>query len=505
MKEARDLGLYSSITDNGAGGISCSVAEMAKECGGAIVDIEKVPLKYPGLLPWAIWISESQERMTLSVPKSKWKTFQALMQKRGVEATVIGQFTNSGNCVVKYKGKKIMDLTLEFLHNGLPKRHLETIPPTRTSEMPKLPEGISRTKELESLLKGGNIGSFDFISTQYDHEVQSSSVIKPLSGAGRINTDAQVFAPVLGSHKGVVLSTGVYPSYSDISTYDMAACAIDTAVRNAVASGGTLDHIAILDNFCWCSSYDQTRLSELVDAVKACYDTAVGYGTPLISGKDSMFNDFKGYDEKGNPVAISIPPTLLISAIGVLPDIRKTVTPEFKSAGDSIYIVGETNDELGASEYFKLLAKGSGAIGNNTPKVDVEKNKKIYRALENAIKKELVASSLSVTSGGLAVALAKAAVGGMLGFNVSMKNLAGTARTVDAQLFSESQGRIVVTVAKKDIASFEKLMKGISYTKIGTVTNSEKCVATDAKGKKVIDTTVKKLNTVYRDLSKKLS
>src|SRR3989338_6165340 len=290
--------------------------------GGAKVFLDKVPLKYPGLQPWEIWISESQERMTLSVPKNKWGAFQKLMQSRGVEATVIGEFTNSPKVVVNYQGKKIVDLDMEFLHNGLPKQHLYTeatspqpSPERRGSSFPfqgKAGDEVY-TKTLEDLLADKNISGFSFISEQYDHEVQASSVLKPLSGTGRINTDAQVFHPVLNSNKGVVLSSATYPSYGDISTYHMAACALDTAVRNIVACGGTLSHLAILDNFCWCSSNDPKRLYQLLEAVKACYDCAVGYGTPFISGKDSMFNDFKGYDEKGNPVEISIPPTLLIS------------------------------------------------------------------------------------------------------------------------------------------------------------------------------------------------
>jgi phosphoribosylformylglycinamidine synthase II len=507
VKEARDLGLYSSITDNGAGGISCSIAEMAKECGGVLVDLDKVPLKYPGLTPWQIWISESQERMTLSVPKENWNTFNALMESRGVLAVVVGEFTNLGNCVVKYHGKEIMNLPLVFLHDGLPKRPLHTAPVAVAHAEPTFPKKTARTDSLLSLLADGNIGSFDWISEQYDHEVQASSVLKPLAGRGRVNTDAQVIRPVLTSHKGVVLSTGLYPSYSDINTYHMAACSIDTAIRNTIACGGTLSHLAILDNFCWCSSYDEKRLAQLVGAIRACYDYAVGYGTPFISGKDSMFNDFRGYDEKGNPLSISIPPTLLISTIGVINDIRKVVSPEFKSAGDVIYVIGDTHDELGASEYAKMLARkeGTDAIGMAVPQVDWQKNKKAYIAVEKAIEKELISSSVSVTSGGLAVALAKAAIGGKLGFTVLLKNLRGTAVTSDAQLFGESQGRIVVTVSKKDALAFEKVMKGIPLSLVGTVAKGEACSVTDSSGIKIVETTVTKLDTAYRTLSKKVS
>jgi len=517
VKEAREMDLYNSITDNGAGGLSCSVAEMAKECEGVKVDLEKVPLKYPGLQPWQIWISESQERMTLSIPPKKWELFRTLMENRGVEATVIGEFTDSGKCVVNYEGKTIMDISLDFLHNGLPKRHLETAPIIRTYSDPTPPnpslnkgrvkgEVYSRTKILEKLFSEKNISGFSFISEQYDHEVQASSVLKPLSGRGRINTDAQVFRPVFSSKKGVVLSTGICPSYSDINTYHMASCALDTAVRNAICAGATLSHLAILDNFCWCSSNDKTRLAELVDAVKACSKCAIGYGTPFISGKDSMFNDFKGYDEKGNPIAISIPPTLLISAIGVMPDICKTISPEFKNASDVIYLLGETFDELGASEYYKMLAREqkSDAIGSNVPQVDLNKNLKIYKALEQAIQKELVNSSISVTSGGLAIALAKACVGGMLGCKISLKNLPGNISSTDSALFSESQGRILVSVSPKNISKFEKIMMEIPRAQIGKVSRDGKFIINDRNEKKIVETNVKKLFKVYHNFSNKM-
>lgn len=500
-KEARDMNLYNSITDNGAGGLSSSVPEMAKECGGLKVNLDKVPLKYPGLRPWEIWISESQERMTLSVPKKNWKKFNELMGSRGVEATVIGEFTNSGKCVISYRGKNIMNMEMEFLHEGFPKRHLTTAPIFKNYGEPKLPDGSSRTKVLEELLTNLNISGSSFISEQYDHEVQASSVLKPLSGRGRINTDAQVFRPVLTSQKGVVLSSALYPSYSDINTYHMAACALDTAVRNAVSAGASLSHLAILDNFCWCSSYDKNRLAELVEALKACYDQAVGYGTPFISGKDSMFNDFNGYDENGKPIKISIPPTLLISAIGVMPDLYKTVSPEFKTSGDVIYLLGETNDELGASEYYKMLAskQNSNAIGNNVPKVDLKKNLKTYLVLERAIEKEFIASSLSVTGGGLGIALAKACVGGMLGCNVSIINIPGNTTSVDAKLFSESQGRILVSVSPKNTSQFEKVIKEISHAKLGRVQKDGKIIISDTKS--TIATNVKKLYDIYHKFS----
>lgn len=502
VKEARDLNLYNSITDNGAGGISCSVAEMSKESGGAVVDLEKVPLKYPGLQPWEIWISESQERMTLSVPKNKWKKFERLMQKRGVEATIIGKFTKEKQMVVKWKGKKIMDISMNFLHEGLPKHNLVTQKYQEIFSEPVRPQTPIYTKILEELLGSLNLGSFAFISEQYDHEVQASSVLKPLSGRGRINTDAQVFRPLLSSENGVVLSEALYPSYSDLSTYDMAACALDTAVRNAVACGAKMAHLAILDNFCWCSSNEPKRLAQLVDAVKACYDYAVGYGTPFISGKDSMFNDFSGYDENGKKIKISIPPTLLISAIGVIPDLYKTVSPEFKNAGDYIYLLGETSEEMGASEYFKYLAKNekNNSIGNQVPKVNLKKNLHIYQTLEKIIENDLLASSISVSHGGLSIALAKACIGGMLGCNIDLADVGHRQLSTEAKLFSESQGRILVSVSPKNLAKFEKMIKNVFCVKLGEVSKDSNVVILNGK-QKIIETDVKKLHQIYHKFS----
>lgn len=500
IREARQMDLYSSITDNGAGGISCSVAEMARECGGAIVHLDKVPLKYPGLQPWQIWISESQERMTLSVPKKKWKVFNELMQTRGVEATIIGEFTESPKCQVYFGEKKIMDMEMEFLHNGLPKHQLHTKPFEYKTSEPKILPKKSYTDDLLALLRNGNVGGYSFISEQYDHEVQASSVLKPLSGAGRINTDAQVFRPILSSPKGAVLSESLYPSYGDISAYHMAAAAIDTAIRNTIAAGGTLKHLSILDNFCWCSSNDETRLSQLVEAVRACYDFAIGYGTPFISGKDSMFNDFKGYDEKGNPINISIPPTLLISAISVTEDILKTVSPEFKTEGDLIYVLGDTNEELGGSEYFRTTTK---EVGTKVPKVDIAKNTRTYQVLEKLIDAKLIVSSMSVTSGGLSVALAKASVGGMIGCEIDLAQLSGKTETLHGKLFSESQGRIVVSVPKRNKKEFEKITKNIPITLLGTVKDNKKFILTE-NNKKLVDTRVDKLFSSYHELSNQL-
>src|SRR3989338_2948428 len=333
IREARDKGLYSSITDDGAGGLSGSVGEMARESGGALVDLEKVPLKYPGLAPWQIWLSESQERMTLAVPKAKWAAFKKICDRHDVEATRIGEFTKSKRCIIRYRGKTIFDISLDFLHDGRPiEQQKSAAPGAKKQEVGTRKPDLSQA--LLDMLAGPNVGSISFVSQQYDHEVQGSSVTKPLHGRGRVNADAGVIQPLFDSPKGVVLSHGYAPWYSTLDTYAMAAASIDTAVRNAIAAGASRDYLAILDNFCWSSSEKPERLYELKMAAKACYDIATAYGTPFISGKDSMFNDFRGFTADGKPTHIAALPTLLVSAIGVIPDVAKAMTIDFKRVGD---------------------------------------------------------------------------------------------------------------------------------------------------------------------------
>lgn len=472
VKEARDMGLYRSITDNGAGGISCSVPEMARESGGCRVDLEKVPVKYPGLAPWQIWISESQERITLAVPKASWKKLEALCKKRGVEASVIGEFTKSGRSVVSWKGKVISDLSLEFLHNGWPRDEIVVKEPsTRTIKTPAFKK---LDAELFSRLSDPSIASSRFIPEQYDHEVQAGSVMKPLQGRGRVPAPSAVFRPVLSSKAGVLVTSALYPTYSDVSAYSMAASGIDTAIRQAIAGGAPFDKIALLDNFCWSKSNTPESMYELRDAARACYETAVAYEAPFISGKDSMHNDFKGFDQKGKPVNISIPPTLLISAMAVMPDALSAVSLDFKKAGDKIYLIGETHGEFSA------------------PEVEAKKWSAVYKKYAKASKYTNAGHALS--HGGLAVGLSKMAIAGKLGFNINLSKVSGSWQADGEALFSESQGRIVAVVSSQNASTFEKAL-GASAVRIGSVTEGEVVIQ---NGKKmVLETKVEKLAQAF--------
>ncbi|MEI7433600.1 MAG: AIR synthase-related protein [Methanomicrobiales archaeon] len=486
VKEARDLGLYRSITDNGAGGISCSVAEMAKECNGCRVSLEKVPLKYPGMAPWEIWISESQERMTLAVPPEKLDAFMELMERREVEAVVIGEFSDTGRCVVEFHGDVVMDIELAFLHDGLPKKHLKTSYTKKAWNEPDSPCPDRLDATLLAMLRRKNICSKEFISVQYDHTVQGGHVLGPLQGKGRVQAMATLTKVVPGSKKGVGLSQGMFPSYSEIDPYRMAAAGIDTAIRGLIALGISLEAIAILDNFCWCSSDDPERLGQLKRAAKGCYDVATSFGTPFISGKDSMYNDFSGYDADNNPVKVSVPPTLLISSIGIHQDVVKSVSLDSKIEGDLVYVIGGTKEELGGSEYFAYL----GSVGNIVPALDPVQVKVRYERLTKAILHDLVASACPVARGGLGVTLGMVAIAGRLGMDLSVP----PGMRPDYFLFSESLGRFVVTVSPDNRQAFVQTL-GEDAVLLGTVTGTNLRIT----GKGILlDIPVSELENAYK-------
>jgi phosphoribosylformylglycinamidine synthase subunit PurSL len=469
IKEARDLGLYNSLTDNGAGGLSSSIGEMALQSNGFEVDLEKVPLKYPGLQPWEIWISESQERMTLSISDDKLNEFKELMERRGIEVSVIGKFTNSGRGIINFNGKKIFDMDLNFLHDGLPNKQLQTKPYNYNQREPKI-NSQNYKDILRKLLYSHNICSYEYISKQYDHEVQCNSVIKPLQGKGRVNGTATVIKPLFSSKKGVVISQSVLPRLSEINCYDMAANVIDTSIRNAVAVGGNINHMALMDNFCWCSSTEPERLHQLKDTAKACYDYSIIYNTPFISGKDSMFNDFKGYDVNNNEMKISALPTLMISTLSVIENVENTCTMDFKFPNDLIYVIGLTKDELGGSEYYNLFNE----IGNNIPKVDANKARKLYEKMYYLINKNILSSCFSVSLGGIIVGLAKMSIAGRLGLEVDIKKIPVNENLdVETILYSETQSRFIVTIGPNKKDEFEKEMQHFIHAHIGVVKSNE--------------------------------
>lgn len=479
LLEARDLGLYRRITDCGGGGLSSAVGEMAAATG-ARVHLESVPLKYAGLSYREIWLSESQERMVLAVPPRNVEQLTALFLSRDVEATVIGEFTEDRRLKLLYEGNVVGDLDMEFLHNGLPQVEREALWEPPAFAEPDLPEPSDLREALLQILGSWNVCSKEWVIRQYDHEVQGGSVLKPLVGAaGDGPGDAAVIRPVLDSDMGIIVSNGINPRYGDIDPYWMAASAIDEALRQIVAAGGDLRRVALLDNFCWGNPEKRDRLGGLVRAAQACYDMAVVYGTPFISGKDSLYNEYQ--TDEGS---ICIPPTLLISALSVMPDVNRAVSMDCKRAGDLIYIVGVTRDELGGSHYYGI----HGYVGNRVPRVDPAEGKRIMDALAAATQDGLIAACHDCSEGGIGVAAAEMAFAGDLGMRIDLGQvpLGEPIGRSDTVLFSESNTRFLVEVGPEHRVRFENAMSAVACAAIGEVTAGRELEVYGMSGERVL-------------------
>ena len=492
--QARDQELFRAITDCGAGGFSSAVGEMGEDTG-AVVWLEKCPLKYSGLSYTEIWISEAQERMVLAVPPEHWDKFKALCDSEEVEAAVIGEFNDDKRLVLKYDDQVVADVTMAFLHDGRP----PVVRQARYQPAPvkplELPQKDDYTDDLKAILGSLNVCSKEWVIRQYDHEVQGGSVVKPLVGVHRDGpSDAAVVRPDLESNRGLVISCGMNPHFGDLDPYWMAASAIDEAVRNCVATGADPSRIAILDNFCWGNCERPETLGSLVRAAIACQDLAVAYGTPFISGKDSLNNEFSYEDENGERQTVVIPSTLLISALGQIANIENAVTMDLKSAGNRLILIGETKDELGGS-HFSLVNK---LKGGSVPTVDSERAPKIFAALHDAISSGLIESCHDLSEGGLAAAAAEMAFAGDLGATLNLSALATSTGLSDAALlFSESNTRFLIEVAPENAAAVSAKFGAGLTTDLGEVTDSRSVVVTGSSGA-IIDEDIDVLRTTWK-------
>lgn len=482
--EIRDLQLASSTTDLGGGGLSSAVGETAEkfDCG-ATVELGTVPLKYQGLAPWEIYISESQERMLLTVPPENLERVMAIFEKEDVEATAIGKLTTERRLHLNFHGEKVADMDMPFLFNPCKSMKTATIETLSFTE-PEFPEPENLTETLMQLLSAPNIASKESVIRTYDHEVKGNTTLKPLQGEYAGPNDAAVLKPLDDSLKGLAISCGMNPNYGKIDAYWMAASAIDEAVRNNIAVGGR--RIALLDNFTWGNPEKPERLGSLVRACEACYDFAKAFRTPFISGKDSLYNE--------SPLG-PVTPTLLITAIGIVPNIQFATSMDLKAPGNLLYVVGETFNELGGSEYYKL----KGYLGASVPKVKGAKAKRTFRAVTKAIDLGLIKSCHDLSEGGLAVAAAEMAFAGGYGLELDLGKVPGKSlERSDFVLFSESNSRFLVEVSEKDRQEFEALMKGKICAKIGKVTKDEKLLIHGLNQKIVVDASLAKLRRSWK-------
>jgi phosphoribosylformylglycinamidine synthase II len=492
LLQANEANLYEAVADCGAGGLSGAVGEMGKELGVEI-DLEKVPLKYAGLNYTEIWISEAQERMVLAVKPENLNAIMKIFADENVEATVIGKFTGDKKLTLRYKEQKVGELDMEFWHEGLPKYSRKAVWQTPKLAEPVFAEKNNYNNELLQILSSYNVASKEWVIRQYDHEVQGGSVIKPLTGATNDGpSDAAVIQPRFDSYMGLAISCGLNPCYGDIDPYWMALSGIDEAIRNLICVGGRADRIALLDNFCWGDCTKPETFGPLVRAAQACYDGAMAFSAPFISGKDSLNNVFACEDGS----KISIPSTLLISAISLVDDINNCITMDAKQAGNFLFIVGETKNELGGSHYYKI----QGELGANIPKVDLETAPKIAQKISEAIERGLVVSCHDCSEGGLVVALAEMAFAGGLGIEAGLRGLPKSkdcSRT-DAQLFSESNSRYIVEVEPENYDAFAKLMLNLPFGQIGQVIEEKNLIIKTEDGKIVINADIDLLKQAWQ-------
>ncbi|MGQ9678033.1 MAG: phosphoribosylformylglycinamidine synthase subunit PurL [bacterium] len=489
--EAQARTLFSAITDCGGGGLSSAVGEMVRSCG-CEVWLDKVPLKYPGLSPVEIWVSESQERMVVFVEPEKVKELLQLAREYDVEATVIGKVTGTKRLILNYRGSLVADLPMKFLHNGWRVRRVARWERADIPE-PIVPHRRDLTETVLKLLGTPNIASKEWVIRQYDHEVQSGTVLKPLSGVDDAGpADACVITPLKDSFRACVVSCGLCPRYGLVDPYWMAASAIDEALRNCVAAGGDIEHTAILDNFCWGSPENPEALGGLVRAAEGCYDTARGFRVPFISGKDSLYNEFK--TEHGD--TLPIPGTLLISAISVIPDYRRTTTPDFKRSGSVVFLLGETFPELGGSEYLHL----HGGTGRDVPMVQPQRARRLMKRIFQAIGRGLILSCHDLAEGGLAVALAEMSIGGGFGVEVELRRVPGSHRFErdDFLLFSESNSRFLCEVSPQRRELFERFFAGFSFAPIGRTVRNQLIVISGLGGNSVVNLDLNEASCVWR-------
>lgn len=492
LLQARDAGLYEAITDCGAGGLSSAVGEMGAKLG-AEVDLEKVPLKYDGLSYTEIWISEAQERMVISVKPENIDAIMKLFDAEDVRATVIGRFTDDKKLLLRFNGQQVGHLDMKFLHEGICKYDRQAEWKSSKLTEPVLQEQANYNQELLKILGSFNVASKEWVIRQYDHEVQGSSVIKPLMGANNDGPmDAAVLRPKYSHDRGIAISCGMNPCYGDIDPYWMALSAIDEAVRNLVCVGTNPERIALLDNYCWGDCTRPEILGALVKASQACYDGAMGFGAPFISGKDSLNNEFVCEDG----TRIAIPYTLLISAIGIVDDVNRCVTMDVKQPGNLIFIVGLTKNELGGSHYYQI----NGEVGANVPQTDIHLASNTAKRLYQAIGLGLIRSCHDCSEGGLAAALAEMAFAGGCGIEVDLRGVpvSNDCFRNDTSLFSESNSRYLVEVEPQKYDLFGKLMLNIPFGHIGEVMRDKKLLIHDKHQKAIIDADIEMLKNAWQ-------
>ncbi len=475
--EARNARLFSCITDCGAGGLSSAVGEMAAELG-ADVELSQVKLKYAGLAPWEIWLSEAQERMVIAVPPAKLEAVVSLCEGNDVEYCDLGAFTGDGRLVVRYRGEKVLDLDCGFLHDGAPRRRLRA-----KAAVNSVPAAAKALPGKDALLDGDDfkfeelyrnimghhaIASKEWAIRRYDHEVQNGTRIGPFAGELQAGPgDAAVIQPLeTVGNRGIAISNGFNPRYGEADAYNAGMSALDEAVRNAVASGADPDLIAVVDNFCWGDPRKPENMWSLLCAAKACRDASIAHRAPFFCGKDSFNNEFEAPDGS----RIAIPPSLLISAMGIVPDVGCAPTTDFKEAGSTVYLAGEFSPVYPATVLQDVREGSPSRLPGVPGPAFSHKAPEVYRALHKAIRGNLVAACHDLSDGGLGAALAEMCFGGGLGASIELDRTGYAipkALSPALALFGETNGCLLVEVRDSDVGDFENAMEGQPFVRLG--------------------------------------
>lgn len=463
LLEARDLGFIQAITDCGAAGFSSAIGEMGEHIG-VTVDISKAPLKYPGLAPWEIWLSESQERMVAAVSPENIDAFLEVCRKYNVEAVTLGEFDGSHTLTVNYGDQNVAELDYEFLNEGLPQRTM--LAHWERKEIPEVkPEAPAMEQEwidrLKAVLSHGNVCSKEPIVRQYDHGVQGGNVVSPFGGADQSGpNDALVIQPILDKPYGMVQSHGMNPILNRLDPYEGTVWAIAEAAANYVAAGGNIKEAAAVGNYIWPFP-DEEAMGSLDRSVDAAVDMMHALSLPVISGKDSLSSTYRGKDGQ----VIKIPPVYTMSLFGRIPDVEKTMTTDIKKPGSTLILVGETSKGMGGSTYYDVTDGSS----NNLPKVDKELLPKVLESVENAITNGTVLSCHDVSEGGVITAVAEMCFGGDVGADVWIPY--DERNTKEEFLFNETAGTFIVEVdSGTDIS---ELFKDVPCRVIGSTKTSK--------------------------------
>lgn len=484
----RNHNLIRAITDCGAGGYSSAIGEMA-ESTGAMVFLENVPLKYSGLAPWEIFLSESQERLVLAIAPKNLKKVQSICKLYNVPISGIGKFDGSKRLIVNYKSQKVCDMPMKFIHEGLPQRKMigssDSASSKTPEKLPKLPKNL--TSIWKKILSHGNVASKEPIIRMYDHNVQGTSALHPFGGVNlNAPTDAVVLRPILDKKYGFITAHGLNPILNRINPYWGSVWAIAEAVSNYVSVGGDLKNAALIDNFIWPFP-DSESLASLDNSVDACIDMAKILKMPFVSGKDSLSSTYR----YPNGSVLKIPPVLLISVFGKIPDVEKTASSDFKHNNSTIVLVGKSDfKNLAGSIYFEV----TNSTSVNLPKVEIKTLPKVLQSITRGIQAQQILACHDISEGGMATTIFEMCLGGNLGADINLSKLTKVSR-IDHVLFSETAGTFVVEVQNQSVA--RKLFKSVPYSIIGR-TKKEKIINIENGKSNMVSSSIENLKKVWQ-------